>query len=69
MHLLYKKFLAGEAGGSSINTLAPGVPVILQGISSTPELNGQRGVLSRWDDKLERWRVKMSQDGKTRALR
>lgn len=51
--------------------LAPGVAVVLVGLNSTPELNDARGVISRWDAGLGRWRVRMGMDGegKTRALR
>ncbi len=51
------------------DAIGPGVMVYLTGLNSTPELNGMTGVVTKWDDALSRWRVKMNDDGKTKALK
>ena len=59
---------AVQSGGVATE-LGPGVKVSLVGLNSTPELNNTTGVITKWDDNLSRWRVKMDADGKTKALK
>lgn len=58
-----------QAVGDADGELGPNVKVYLVNLNSTPELNNTTGVITKWDDSLSRWRVKMDVDGKTKALK
>jgi len=45
--------------------MQPGTPVILNGLSTKPELNGAKGVLDSYDEAAGRWKVRCQRAGDT----
>lgn len=59
-----------EAGNQQGNPdLKPGARIKIFGIRSTPELNDQTGTIVKFDEKIDRWIVKIDSTGKGKGVK
>ena len=60
---------ATKRGPKSGYTYAPGAHAILEGLTSTPELNGERVVVDAFDTSNGKFNVTLAKSGATMAVR